>query len=61
MDWAHKTIDEISQIRIKNNECWMEILKLSFQAEPEKAKQIFKKIIDNDGRINELSKKLGSY
>jgi hypothetical protein len=51
-------ICKISEIRNKNNECWMSILKVAFKYAPEEAKKIFQKITKNDRKINELSKEL---
>jgi hypothetical protein len=51
-------ISKISKIREKNNECWMDLLRLAFHYAPEKAKIIFRQITENDRMINELSKEL---
>jgi hypothetical protein len=51
-------IDKISEIRRKNNENWMAILRLAFEKSPVEAKLIFKQIAENDQKINELSKDL---
>jgi hypothetical protein len=51
-------INKISEIRIKNNICWMDLLKLAFKTSPKEAKIIFNKITQNDAEINNLSKEL---
>lgn len=53
-----KIIDQISEVRKNNNICWMDLLKLAFQSNPDEAKKIFKKITENDKQINDLSKEL---
>lgn len=53
-----KIIDQISEVRKNNNVCWMDLLKLAFQSNPDEAKKIFKKITENDKEINDLSKEL---
>lgn len=53
-----KIIDQISEVRKNNNVCWMDLLKLAFQSNPDEAKKIFKKITENDKQINDLSKEL---
>jgi hypothetical protein len=56
-DWD--LIDDISKIRVKNNENWMKILKLAFQYAPNEAKKIMQNITECDIEINKLSKQLG--
>jgi len=51
-------ISQISDIRVNNNKCWMDILRLAFKNNEAEAKNIFKSITDNDGKINKLSKEL---
>jgi hypothetical protein len=51
-------IDEIEQIRSKNNVNWMDILRLAFKSSPKEAKLLMKKIDHSDNRISELMKKL---
>lgn len=53
-----KLIDEIELIRSKNNINWMNLLRLSFQAAPNEAKLLFRKINADDQRISELFSKL---
>tara|TARA_Y100001958_G_C20818762_1_gene274615 strand:+ start:293 stop:496 length:204 start_codon:yes stop_codon:yes gene_type:complete len=53
-----KTIDEIEKIRTKNNVNWMDVLRLAFKYAPNEAKDLMKKINQEDVRISELFKKL---
>jgi|TARA_B110000305_G_C19416459_1_gene628264 RimJ/RimL family protein N-acetyltransferase len=49
-------INKIEKIRSKNNVNWMDILRLSFEKSPYKAKNIFKQIMLDDKKISKLSK-----
>ena len=51
-------IDKIQFIRTKNNQAWMDILRLAVLHAPTKAKQIMSEITENDRQINELMKGL---
>ena len=51
-------IDEMEQIRSKNNVNWMDILRLAFKSSPYEAQKLMKKIDHQDNRISELVKKL---
>ena len=51
-------IDEIEKVRSGNNMNWMNILRLAFTHAPEEAKELMKKIDNEDNRISELVKKL---
>ena len=53
-----KIINQIEKIRSKNNVNWMNILRLAFELNPQKAKKIMKKINFDDKRISNLLKKL---
>ena len=56
----NKLINQIQQIRKKNNVNWMDILRIAFESSPERTKKVFKNIFIDDKHINELSKKLFS-
>jgi len=58
IDYYLNIIDEIEQIRSKNNVNWMDILRLAFKSSPDDAKELMKKINFEDNRISELFKKL---
>ena len=47
-------IDKIQFIRTKNNQAWMDILRLAVLHAPTKAKQIMSEITENDRQINEM-------
>lgn len=51
-------IDQIQEIRSKNNKNWMDLLRLSFTVAPTETAQIVAKIYEDDGAISELAKKL---
>ena len=51
-------INQIQNIRSKNNVNWMNILKLAFKLDPKSASKIMKKINYDDKRISNLLKKL---
>lgn len=56
-----KFINQIENVRKKNNKYWMDILRLSFKYAPKQAALIMQKINNNDKKIskliNNLSKK----
>jgi hypothetical protein len=56
----NKLINQIQQIRKKNNVNWMDILRIAFESSPEKTKKVFKNIFTDDKNINKISKKLFS-
>ncbi len=51
-------IDQIEQIRSKNNINWMNILRVAFKYAPGEAREIVSKINSDDKRISDLLKKL---
>ena len=51
-------IDEIEEIRAKNNTHWMDAVRLCFELDPPKARKIFQDIKACDARINELTEEL---
>jgi hypothetical protein len=53
-----KIIDEIEQVRSKNNINWMDLLRIAFTYAPKEAKKLMKKINHEDNRISDLIKKL---
>jgi len=53
-----KIIDQIEEIRGKNNTNWMNILRLSFDKSPKQTAKILSKIYVDDKRIGNLAKKL---
>ena len=55
---SNKIINQITEIRAKNNRHWMALLTLAFAHAPEEAKQILKNISDCDSEINVLTKEL---
>jgi hypothetical protein len=53
-------IDQIEETRAQNNRCWMDLLRLAIEAEPEKAKEILSEIEQHDNQIRRLLKALAS-
>jgi|TARA_Y100000034_G_scaffold56438_1_gene69138 hypothetical protein len=47
-------IDEVEQIRTKNNVNWMDILRLSFKHAPADARKLMGRVNEYDGRISQL-------
>ena len=54
-----RLIDEIENIRTKNNVNWMDLLRIGITYVPDETKRIIKKINSDDKRIPELFSKLG--
>jgi hypothetical protein len=54
-----KLIDEIEQIRTRNNVNWMDLLRVAIKAAPDETKQLIKRINFDDNKISELFAKLG--
>jgi hypothetical protein len=44
-------IAKVGKIRARNNLLWMELLTLSVESRPRKAKEIIKKITENDKEV----------
>ena len=53
-------IDDIQNIRKKNNVNWMDILRIAFKHAPEETREVFKRITSDDNKINELSIELSN-
>jgi len=53
-------IDEVEQIRTKNNVNWMDILRLAFKHAPDDARKLMGRVNEYDSRISELLKELSS-
>jgi len=51
-------IDEIEQIRTKNNVNWMDILRLVFTVAPDEARKLMSRVDDFDNKISTLVKEL---
>ena len=52
-------IDQIQQVRAKNNKIWMDIVRLAFKKAPEEAKALMREIVRHDKQIDILAEKLG--
>ena len=53
-------INQIENIRKKNNKNWMNVLRLAFKHSPKKAAKIMSEIYLEDNRISKLVKKLSN-
>jgi hypothetical protein len=53
-----KLIKQIEKVRAKNNKYWMDLYRLAFSSEPEKAVKIVKKILLKDRTVTNLAQKL---
>lgn len=53
-------IDEIQEIRSQNNVHWMDAVRLCFELDPDRARQIFKDIKHCDQKINQLTEELAN-
>jgi hypothetical protein len=51
-----RTIDSIQETRSVNNKLWMDIVRLVMEVAPERAREIFNQIEENDEKILNLSK-----
>jgi hypothetical protein len=52
------TINNIQKIRSKNNQNWMDLLRLAYELDPKRASKILKSISKNDVTVNDLLKNL---
>tara|TARA_B100000989_G_scaffold298322_1_gene287096 strand:+ start:649 stop:846 length:198 start_codon:yes stop_codon:yes gene_type:complete len=55
---AFKLINQIQQIRKKNNLNWMDMLRLAFKHDPQNASKIMANIYHDDQRVSKIVKKL---
>tara|TARA_B110000046_G_C12950885_1_gene380095 strand:- start:237 stop:431 length:195 start_codon:yes stop_codon:yes gene_type:complete len=55
-----KLINQIQDVRSKNNKYWMDVLRLAFKYAPDKASKLMKKVNLNDQKISKLVKKLSN-
>ena len=53
-----KIIDEVERVRTRNNVNWMDVLRLAFRHAPDEARELMKKINQEDGQISALFKQL---
>ena len=53
-----KFIDQIQNIRSKNNKNWMDLLRLSLELDFDKTSKIIKEICKDDKRISTLAQKI---
>ena len=53
-------IQQVQDVRAKNNKCWMDLTRLALMAEPNLARAILKKITDNDAKVGALMAQLSN-
>ena len=53
-----KLVNEIQNIRSKNNINWMNLLRIAFKYDPKEASKVMSKIYKDDKKISSLAKKL---
>ena len=53
-----KIIQQIENVRKKNNTNWMDILRIAFRNSPRETAKIMRQIFNEDSKISKLSKKL---
>ena len=58
LEYYLKIIDQIENNRKVNNKNWMDLLRLSFEINPNKTSKIVSKIFQVDKKISDLAKKL---
>lgn len=51
-------VDAITGIRARNNSCWMALLTLALDKDPEHARPLIAEIVSNDKRVQHYSEKL---
>jgi len=54
-----RLLDQIQEIRARNNKNWMGILRLAFREAPEESKVLMREVTKCDVQINELTRQLG--
>tara|TARA_A100001201_G_scaffold142725_1_gene141756 strand:+ start:340 stop:531 length:192 start_codon:yes stop_codon:yes gene_type:complete len=53
-------IDEIEEIRSKNNVNWMDVVRMCFELAPDRARKLFSEIKECDRKIQKLSDDLAN-
>lgn len=51
-------IDSIQSMRSENNVNWMDLVRLAFKSNPDEARSIMEKIVEEDGKIRSATKEL---
>jgi len=52
-------LDEIQEIRAKNNGLWVNILRFALRSTPQKTRAALRMIRENDMKVSELTGKVG--
>lgn len=53
-------LNEIEQIRAENNTLWMDVVRMCFELDAERARSIFSKVKECDRKIQQLSKEISN-
>ena len=53
-------IDEIQEIRSRNNVNWMDVVRMCFELAPDRARALFSQIKECDRKIQQLSDRLAN-
>lgn len=51
-------LNEIEKIRAENNTLWMDVVRMCFELDPNRARSIFKKVKECDRKIQQLSEEI---
>lgn len=54
-------LNEIEQIRAENNTLWMDVVRMCFELDAERARSIFSKVKECDRKIQKLSKEISNH
>ena len=53
-----KIIDQIENVRKKDNKNWMDLLRIAFKYAPKETTKVFSQIYKEDRKLNNLARKL---
>ena len=53
-----KIIGKIAHVRVRNNDVWMQLLKIACESNPKETKKVLKGINKNDRKVSSLLSKL---
>ena len=48
----------VQEIRVANNKCWMDIMRIALNEAPRKTRALLTEIIDNDAEVTRLMKQV---
>ena len=59
MKFYSNLLDQIQEIRARNNNNWMGVMRLAFKHAPMEARALMRRITEADQEVSELTKQLG--